>query len=78
MNITQIRDTLNSIFNEKKKRIIFWNEGGNDEDTIDLKIPAVLTKADSSEPVMILMGLCEFFGCRENTIHLRNQEHGQR
>ena len=27
MNITQIRDTLNSIFNEKKKRIIFWYDG---------------------------------------------------
>jgi uncharacterized protein (TIGR02687 family) len=27
MNITQIRDTLNSIFTEKKKRIIFWYDG---------------------------------------------------
>jgi hypothetical protein len=27
MNITQIRDTLNSIFNEKKKLIIFWYDG---------------------------------------------------
>jgi hypothetical protein len=27
MNITQIRDTLNSIFIEKYKRIIFWYDG---------------------------------------------------
>ncbi len=27
MNITQIRDTLNSIFTEKNKRIIFWYDG---------------------------------------------------
>ncbi len=71
MNITQIRDTLNSIFNEKKKRIIFWYDGEKEfeeilpelalENTVDLIILAALTKADSPELFTIFMRLFKSF-----------------
>jgi hypothetical protein len=39
MNITQIRDTLNSTFIEKKKRIIFWYDG---EKEFEAVLPGLL------------------------------------
>ncbi|MBF0398184.1 MAG: BREX-1 system phosphatase PglZ type A, partial [Desulfobacterales bacterium] len=34
MNTIQIKDTLNAIFNEKKKRIIFWYDGDKEFEEI--------------------------------------------